>query len=120
MRSEDVEQEAVIAWAHMEERYLPDLKMLYHVPNERKCTVQQGAKLKRLGVRAGVPDLILDVARGNYHGLRIEMKAMGGRATPAQKEWLDQLRLQGYAATICYGAEAAIKVLKDYLEKGIV
>lgn len=31
--------------------------------------------LKRQGVKAGVPDICLPVARNGYHGLHIELKA---------------------------------------------
>ena len=45
-----------------------------HVPNEGKRSPQQGAKLKRMGMQKGFPDLVVPLPRGNYHGLYIEMK----------------------------------------------
>lgn len=69
--------------------------------------------MKRAGVRPGYPDLLLDVARGGYHGLRIELKAPRaelGRApklSPEQSAWIEWLRKQNYRAVVCEGWEAA-------------
>ena len=90
--------------------------MLYHVPNEGKRSKANGARLKSEGLRAGVPDINLDVARGEYHGLRIEMKRRrGGRVSPEQAAWLEALREQGYAAIVAYGWEEAADAIEKYL-----
>lgn len=117
-RQEDIEQQMVIHWsqqAAIRGKY-PELKLLYHVPNERKCSAQEGARLKRMGVKAGVPDLCLPVARGTAHGLYIEMKAKNGRLSDTQRWWQAELTEQGYISSVCYGWEQAVKVLTDYLE----
>jgi hypothetical protein len=66
---ENQHQAAVIKWSLCVRGKYPELKLLYHVPNERKCSAVEGANLKRAGVKRGVPDLCLPVARGKYHGL---------------------------------------------------
>lgn len=120
MTAEQLEQSRLIAWTQSPDvRHLyPDLKLLYHVPNERKCTPQQGATLKRMGVKKGVPDLCLPVPRHGQHGLYIEMKstAKTARVAPEQEWWADELLTQGYAVAICRGWEAARQVILDYLE----
>ena len=93
----------------------PELKLLYHIPNERYCTPQQGKNLQRMGVKRGVPDLCLPVPRGNYHGLYIEMKAEDGTATQDQKWWGEQLNEQGYIWSVCQGWEEATGLLEFYL-----
>ena len=40
-----------------------------HIGNERKCSPQYGAMLKRLGTRAGVSDLFFPRSNGKQHGL---------------------------------------------------
>lgn len=87
----------------------------YSIPNEGKRSVYYAQKLKRQGLRAGVPDLCIPVARGGYHSLYIEMKAKGGKVTPKQREWIDVLRGQGMCAFVCYGAESAIELIKRYM-----
>lgn len=116
--TEDQHQAAVIKWsqqASIRQKY-PELKLLHHIPNERKCTPQQGARLKRLGVRSGVPDLDLPVARGNYHGLRIEMKTESGRTSDNQKWWLEELDKQGYCCAVCHGWEEAVQLIERYMQ----
>ena len=86
-----------------------------------------GGGLKALGYakktegsrNAGVPDLCLPVARGQYHGLYIELKRQrGGRTSDHQSEWLDALSAQGYKAALCYGWEQAAGTIIEYLTGG--
>ncbi|MGX8711647.1 MAG: VRR-NUC domain-containing protein [bacterium] len=113
-------QQCVIKWSQQPSirQKWPCLKLLHHIPNERQCSPAQGAQLKRMGVRRGVPDLDLPVPRGKYHGLRIEMKDEDGRPTPDQDWWLGELREQGYFTECCHGWESAIRVLEWYLNLG--
>lgn len=91
---------------------------LYAIENERKTlTPQQAGRRKRMGVRSGVSDLALDVARGGYHGLKIEMKSASGRVSESQQTFIDEVRAEGYAAHICYSTEQAIEVLKNYCKE---
>lgn len=115
--SENQHQMALIKWgqqASIRSKW-PGLKLLFHIPNERHCTPQQGRMLKLMGVRPGVPDLFLPVPRGSYHGLWIEMKTLDGKPTGDQKWWGSQLRDQGYAWATCNGWERAVNVLEWYL-----
>lgn len=112
---EALEQERVIQWAKWMSNRVPCLDLLIHIPNGGKRDAREAAHLKRLGVRAGVSDLFLPVARNGFHGLWIEMKAGKGKPTEAQLEWLDLVRQQGYRGHVCTGADAAIAVLEDYL-----
>ena len=118
--SENQHQMTVIKWgqqASVRGKY-PELKLLFHVPNERICSPQQGRMMKLLGVRSGVPDLCLPIPRGGYHGLWIEMKAEGGKPTENQRWWGSQLAAQGYRWEVCIGWEAAAQVLEEYLGGG--
>ena len=65
---------------------------------------------------AGVPDLCLPVARGGYHGLYIEMKAGKNKPTEKQLWWIENLKKQGYAVSVCWGFEAARMELEKYLK----
>lgn len=114
-KSEYEEQRAVIQWAEVMQGRHPELALLLHIPNEGKRSFRQMQALKSIGLRKGVPDLLLPVARKGYHGLWIELKACKGRVSDSQREWIEALRKQGYGATVCYGAESAIECLKWYL-----
>jgi len=115
--NENQHQALVVKWSQQAaiRSKWPELKLLFHIPNERICSVQQGANLKRMGVKRGVPDLCMPVARGAYHGLFIEMKTESGTATSDQKWWGDQLKEQGYMWAVCKGWESAVKLLEIYL-----
>jgi len=113
-------QQAVVKWSQQPEirtKY-PELAMLYHVPNERLCSAAYGAQLKRAGVKRGVPDLDLPVARGHYHGLRIEMKAPGESETPEQVWWREHLTEQGCMCEVCHGYKMAVAVIEWYMNLG--
>lgn len=113
---ESAEQTAVFQWAAYRTGVYPELDLLYHVPNGGSRNHIEAARLKAQGVKAGVPDLVLPVARGKHHGLYIELKRQkGGRLSDDQKKWLDELTEQGYLAVRCDGSEAAIKTIEDYL-----
>lgn len=118
MRGEDRIQANVIKWSQQPtvRKAYPCLKMLYHIPNERQCTPQQGRLLKMLGVKPGVPDLCLPVPCGKFHGLYIELKTENGKPSPAQEWWRAELRAEGYAAAICYGFDAAVTTIVRYLD----
>lgn len=115
--TESEEQQALFRYCSVEMSRYPDLDMLAHVPNEGKRTKTTGARLKREGVRRGYPDIVLDVPRAEYHGLKIELKRQkGSKITPEQKEWIIKLNKQGYAAAFCYGWEQAWDLIHAYLK----
>lgn len=119
MTNEDREQIAIMDWSLTVRNQYPELKLLYHVANERKCSPQQGQLLKRKGVKRGVPDMFLPVPRGGYCGLYIELKADGGRVSKDQAWWLKELEEQGYCTCICLGWQDAAKTLQWYLKLGV-
>ena len=97
-------------------QYRPDLKLMTHIPNEGRRSVQHTMEMLRMGMKPGFPDIILPVARGGYHGLFIEMKRrIGGRSTPEQKEWQRALLEEGYAACVCKGFDEARETIEWYL-----
>lgn len=79
-------QEALFSWAAYRTEIMPELQYMYHVPNGGKRDKATAAVLKRQGVKAGVPDIMLPAARAGYHGLYIELKAGENTTTKKQKE----------------------------------
>lgn len=114
--TESQEQQALFRYCSVELSRYPDLDMLAHIPNEGKRTKTTGARLKCEGLRRGYPDIVLDVPRGEYHGLKIELKRRkGSKITQEQKDWIIKLNKQGYAAAFCYGWEQAWDFIHAYL-----
>ena len=118
MPKESDEQIALFQWAALQTRKHPELELLYHIPNGGHRHKTTAIRLKREGVKAGVPDLCLPVPRGIYHGLYIELKAGRNNPTDNQARWLQALTVNGYYATVCHGWEAAMEVILRYLKGG--
>ncbi len=116
---EDQEQIAIMDWCEYQKNKYPELDMIFHIVNEGKRSKRNGAHLKRMGMKRGIPDICLPSPKGKYHGLWIELKAdKTKRASKEQREWILRLSEQGYKANICYGADEAIETIKNYLGIG--
>lgn len=114
--SEQVEQINLMRWAEYEKGAHPELKLLLHIPNGGSRTKAEAGRFRAMGVKPGVPDLLLPVARGAYHGLWIELKrADGGKTQAAQRGWIAALRDQGYEAVVCHGWVEASETIMKYL-----
>jgi hypothetical protein len=112
---EEKEQMALIEWSEM----IPDIRgLLCHIPNGGFRLKTEASRLKKMGVRAGFPDLFLPVARGKYHGLFMELKIKPNIPSLNQKQWLAKLEFQGYRCAVCYGWEESKILIEDYLKEG--
>ena len=117
MKDEEHRQQMrLFLWVMKEAERRPELGLLFAIPNGGARSAVTGARLKEEGVRRGVPDMMLPVARGGFHGLFIELKADAkARPTKEQTLWLAQLSEQGYRAVVCHGAGEAQAALLEYL-----
>jgi hypothetical protein len=57
----------------------------WHTPNEGKRKVWYLKKLKAMGMKNGVPDLILEFPKSRF--VYCEIKMPKGRLSPAQRQW---------------------------------
>ena len=110
-------QEALFQWwSLVHHRYgLPECALI-HIPNEGRRSVQTALRLKRQGMRKGVSDILLCAHNATYHGLWIELKRWGGRATQEQLEFLDAMKDSGYDGAVCVEWESARDKIVEYLE----
>lgn len=125
--SESLEQKAVLDWwSKAYPKYYP---CLFAIPNGAQLAgnasqrARQMNKLKSEGLKTGVSDLFLMVARGGYHGLFLEMKAKGKTKCSVsipQWEHIHEAQEQGYYADWKAGAGNAIELLDDYMKGNIV
>jgi hypothetical protein len=114
--TEAQEQTTLFEWAAWNIAKYPELKCLYAIPNGGSRNRIEAVNLKKQGVRKGVSDIHLPVARRGYHGLWLELKRIaGGRIEPEQANWIELMRLHGHYAVIAYGFEDAKKYLEWYL-----
>lgn len=113
--SEHTEQAALFEWAAWNQSRDAALNMLYAVPNGGKRDKATAAKLKAEGVKAGVPDVVLPVARGGFHGCYIELKVGKNKTSAEQNAWLNALKAEGYFVDVSYGWQEAARNLARYL-----
>lgn len=123
---EHMEQAALVSWARANERSRPELRMLLAIPNGGARSKATAGRLKAEGVRAGVPDLALPVARGGFHGLWIEMKSpatpgkRAGVLSSEQRRWIVDLSREGFCAVVAYGWDEAREFIEEYLSREAV
>ena len=116
-QEEHQEQCALMQWWALESRYYGiDERLLYAIPNGGLRSRVTGARMKREGVRAGVPDIFLAVPRGGHYGMYIEMKTETGRVQPSQETMMSLLQAQGYKCCVCRGWDEARVAITQYLE----
>lgn len=114
--SEDTEQASLFDWLRIKRyRGQPLITWAFAVPNGGSRHPAEAAKFKRCGVKAGVPDVMLVLPAGAYHGLFLELKAYGGRLSDVQREFHAVLREAGYQVETCYGWVEASEVIENYL-----
>ncbi|MDR2513757.1 MAG: VRR-NUC domain-containing protein [Christensenellaceae bacterium] len=115
--TESEEQQTLFQWAVIQSGRFPELALMYHVPNGGSRSKAEAGRFKAEGVKAGIPDICLPVARGGFHGLYIELKRQrGGKVSETQTEWMERLKAQGYCVALCFGWEPAAQVILDYLK----
>lgn len=113
--TEDEEQTVLFSWAKLNEWRWPELEWMYHIPNGGKRTKSEAARFRAMGVKAGISDIFLPCARGPYHGLYIELKALDGKPSKEQTEFIDAVTKQGFCCHVCYGADEAMKTIEKYM-----
>ena len=115
--TEAQEQETLFRWAAVMTAKWPEMRLLHAIPNGGSRHPIEAARLKAQGVKAGIPDIFLPVARGKAHGLYIEMKRRkGGRLSEEQIIMIGWLRQQGYRVEVCKGFDEARDVIMEYME----
>ncbi|MGA9851859.1 MAG: hypothetical protein WBR15_02890 [Gammaproteobacteria bacterium] len=133
---EDAEQKALMGWARITplrgsdviaHATLSDYLIAY--PNGGKRLYTEAARMAGLGVKKGVVDLFLPLARHGFHGLWIEMKkpihafpsrsAARDAVTDEQESWICKMEKAGHAAAPCYGWDEARTLLEEYLAEGV-
>lgn len=109
--TEDAEQQVVVQWLELHRLHFT------HIPNGGWRHVATARRLKSLGVKPGVPDLLVferPPARPDAPGVAIEMKrSRGGRVSEEQERWLAHLERQGWVVAVCHGADEAIELLQS-------
>ena len=105
-RPEEQIQRAVVS--HLKARSMPGV-FFFHPANGGRRTKAEAGIFKALGVRAGVPDLIV-VYRAQIFGL--ELKADSGRLTPIQRQALNDMEVAGARTAVARSLDEALVTLE--------
>ncbi len=117
-------------------QYLDHLGLLWFaVPSGEKRHIAVAARLQKEGVKRGVSDILILEARGEWHGLCLEVKKtelrpktlpLWGEGTDVlawkasglsdeQYLFLKRAHVNGYLVRVAYGAAHGIKIVEKYL-----
>lgn len=114
--TEAAHQTALFCWAALNTYKWPELAYMFAIPNGGTRNKVEAGFLKAQGVRAGVPDVFLPVARWGKHGLWIELKVGNNLPSAYQRQWIETLLRSGYSVQLAYSWTEARDVIIDYLE----
>jgi hypothetical protein len=95
----------------------PKVLRLHAIPNGGWRGMREGMKLKAEGVRPGIPDLCLPVARYGHHGLYMELKNAKGKVRPDQWTVMEELHDEGYCVRLCNDPDTALNLIESYLNE---
>ena len=115
--TEHAHQAALFAWIGLQPQDSP-LRLAFAIPNGGLRNKVTAARMKAEGVRSGVPDIFLPVARLHFHGLFIEMKIGYGKTFAEQNVWIEKLKKEGYDVAVCHGWKSARNTMLDYISVG--
>lgn len=88
----------------------------FAVPNQGQRDRVYAARLRRVGVKAGIPDLILVTPARDGHPIAIEMKrTKGGKLSDDQLYWHQVMADCGWHVVVGWGAHDAIEKLEQLL-----
>jgi VRR-NUC domain-containing protein len=108
MRSEEQLHRAVVDLLRIYENR--DLLAFCHVGNSEWRHKATGGRLKAMGLRAGVPDLLVWADGGR--GFGVELKAGAGKLSPAQTFWHATLKALGHRVYVVRSLDEMEAVLR--------
>lgn len=92
----------------------------YHFAGERKCSIQQGRTLKRMGTKPGVFDIFISLPLGGFGGLWLEIKIGKNKPTKEQKEFGKREITNGRAVAIVWGFDDAKAATLAYVRQEFI
>ena len=114
---EEIEQINAVSW--FRHNYPQYNCLFFHPVNEGKIPVQYRSKLNKMGMRSGIPDIVLLVSTNNHPYAVFEMKRTGGgRLSASQKDCLNAASDQGAFACVCFGFEMFKMAVDEYFGPG--
>lgn len=118
MHKEEHLQESCVRWFDLQ--YPPLRPLLHHSPNGGRRDLKEAARFKRMGTRAGFPDIILLLPSIGGHFLAMELKYGRGVQTESQKAMEKAIEAAGgkYAVVRCF--EDFFNIVSGWVENSYI
>lgn len=115
--SEHAHQSALFTWTRLPavRSAFPGIDLLEASLNGVHLSKAQAGKAYAAGMLRGALDLNLPVARGQYFGMRVEMKHGRNKPTPDQEWHAARLQEEGWYVVVCWDWEDARDEIVRYL-----
>lgn len=95
-----------------------EYSLIFAIPNGGHRHPAVAAKLKAEGVKAGVLDFMIPVARHGYHGCFVELKVGNNNPSQLQWEWIRHLTAEGYLCRVFRDSvDEVVGFVEWYLER---
>lgn len=116
---EEALHRACIEWAMLNRARYPALSWLIHVPNGGRRPRGEAGKLKALGVKKGVPDLLLPLPspNGRWLGLAAELKSPSSRLSEEQATWLKKLSANGWLTGTVRSLDEFVTMINIFMKE---
>ncbi len=101
----------IVVMQYLQIAGVPDL-MAFHIKNSGKESIQTGALLKKMGVKAGVADLFIGVP--GQPPAFLELKSDKGTHTKPQMMFAEHCWRLGYRYEVASGIDRALAVLRTW------
>lgn len=113
--SEYDHQCALIEWCERFKERIPELGMIFASNNGIRVTMGVAVKMKKAGMKKGVPDLMLALPAQGHCGFFLEMKIKGNSTTDEQCQWIAELQGYGYKCGVFYTWWDAARAILMYI-----
>jgi hypothetical protein len=96
-------------------RYLDALGVLwFHCPNGGSRNIMEAAKMKAMGVKPGIPDVLILELRQNKYGLALELKVGKNKLSEHQEAMRKRFIAHNWAIYTVYSLDHAISIIDNY------
>lgn len=97
-------------------KYLNMKGVLYmHPPNGGTRNIIEATKLKNMGVKSGVPDILIFNRKKGHSGLAIELKVKYNKPSDNQLEFMKLLTDEGWLCVVSYSLDECIDLVESYM-----
>lgn len=96
----------IIRWLMVKATQCPWAEEFFHVPNGGHRSIREGVRMKNLGVKAGIFDLLHPAK------VAIEVKRPGGRLSKEQKEWKARFESYGWRCEVVESLEEFVGLVE--------